>query len=119
MYNPKRPDEMVIMDEKDVLEKFGVRPDQVIDVLALMGDASDNVPGVPGIGEKTATLLIQEYGSLENLLKNTGKLSKPKLKETLEKNRPLAELSQELVTICCEVPIRETPRDLVCGKPRS
>jgi DNA polymerase-1 len=117
MYNPKRPDEMVVMDEKDVMEKFGVAPGQVIDVLALMGDSSDNVPGVPGIGEKTASQLINEFGSLENLLKNADKISKPRLKETLLKNRPLAELSQELVTIDCEVPLKEKPGDLVCGKP--
>ena len=117
MYNPKRPDDMVVMDEKDVLEKFGVAPDRVIDVLALMGDASDNVPGVPGVGEKTATALIQEYGSLDNLLDNADKITKPKLRESLLKNRPLAELSKELVTIHCEVPTPERPEELVCGKP--
>jgi DNA polymerase I len=117
MYNPKRADEMVVMDEKDVLEKFGVRPDQVIDVLALMGDASDNVPGVPGIGEKTASLLIQEYGTFENLFKNVDKIIKPKLKETLQNNRPLADLSKELVTIHCQVPIKAKPEEMVCGAP--
>ncbi len=117
MYNPKKPDDMVIVDEKGVLEKFGVRPDQVIDVLALMGDASDNVPGVPGIGEKTASVLINEFGSLDNLYQNVNKVSKPKLRETLLKNKPLAELSKELVTIECAVPIKEKLEDLVCGKP--
>src|ERR1035438_2831310 len=58
MFKPKWPDDWSMADEKDVLEKFGVNPEQVIDVLALMGDASDNVPGVPGIGEKTAATLI-------------------------------------------------------------
>ncbi len=117
MYNPRKPDDMVVVDEKGVLEKFGVRPDQVIDVLALMGDASDNVPGVPGIGEKTASALINEFGSLDNLFKNAEKISKPKLKETLLKNKPLADLSKELVTIDCQVPLKEKLEDLVCGKP--
>ena len=117
MFKPKWPDDWSMADEKDVLEKFGVKPDQVIDVLALMGDASDNVPGVPGIGEKTATTLIQEYGTFENLFKNVEKIQKPKLKETLQKNRALADLSKELVTIHCEVPIKEKAKDLVCEKP--
>lgn len=117
MFKPKWPDDWSMADEKDVMEKFGVKPDQVIDVLALMGDASDNVPGVPGVGEKTATSLIQEYGSFENLFKNVDKIQKPKLKETLEKNRALADLSRELVTIDCQVPLKEKATDLVCGQP--
>lgn len=117
MFKPKWPNDWSMADEKDVMEKFGVKPEQVIDVLALMGDASDNVPGVPGIGEKTATSLIQEYGSLEKLFKNVDKIEKPKLKETLQKNRKLADLSKELVTIHCEVPLKEKAADLVCEKP--
>jgi DNA polymerase I len=117
MYKPKWPNDWSMADEKDVLEKFGVKPEQVIDVLALMGDSSDNVPGVPGIGEKTASTLIQEYGSFDNLFKNFDKIEKPKLKETLQKNRALADLSRELVTIHCEVPLKEKAEDLVCGKP--
>jgi DNA polymerase-1 len=105
MYKPKWPNDWSMADEKDVMEKFGVKPEQVIDVLALMGDASDNVPGVPGIGEKTATVLIQEYGTLDNLFKNTEKIQKPKLKESLLKNKGLADLSKELVTIECDAPI--------------
>ena len=80
MYKPKWPDDWTMADEKDVLEKFGVKPEQVIDVLSLMGDSSDNVPGVPGIGEKTATTLIQEYGSLDNLFKNVEKNPKAQIK---------------------------------------
>lgn len=117
MFKPKWPDDWAMADEKDVLEKFGVKPSQVIDVLALMGDSSDNVPGVPGIGEKTASTLIQEYGSFDNLFKNIDKIEKPKLKETLQKNRPLADISRELVTIHCEVPLKEKAEDLVAGKP--
>jgi DNA polymerase-1 len=117
MYKPKWPNDWMMADEKDVLEKFGVKPDQVIDVLALMGDTSDNVPGVPGVGEKTAATLIQEYGSLDNLYKNVEKIQKPKLKESLIKNKALADLSKELVTIDCEVSIKEKAGELSCGKP--
>ncbi len=117
MFKPKWPNDWSMADEKDVLEKFGVKPEQVIDVLALMGDSSDNVPGVPGIGEKTASALIQQYGSFDNLFKNVEKIEKPKLKESLQKNRNLADLSKELVTINCEVPVKEKAGDLICGKP--
>jgi DNA polymerase I len=117
MFKPKWPDDWSMADEKDVMEKFGVKPEQVIDVLSLMGDASDNVPGVPGIGEKTATALIREYGSFEGLFRNLDKIEKPRLKETLQANRALADLSKELVTIHCGVPLKERAKDLVCGKP--
>jgi DNA polymerase I len=117
MYKPKWPNDWSMADEKDVMEKFGVKPDQVIDVLALMGDASDNVPGVPGIGEKTATVLIQEYGTLDNLFKNVEKIQKPKLKESLLKNKAMADLSKELVTIECDAPIPDKPKGMVLGKP--
>ncbi len=117
MYKPKWPNDWSMADEKDVMEKFGVKPDQVIDVLALMGDASDNVPGVPGIGEKTATTLIQEYGTMDNLFKNVDKITKPKLKESLLQNRDMADLSKKLVTIDCDSPIPDKPKDMVLGKP--
>ncbi|MGH7739002.1 MAG: DNA polymerase I [bacterium] len=117
MFRPKWPDDWSLSDETDVMEKFGVAPHQVIDVLALMGDTSDNVPGVPGVGEKTATVLIQEYGSFDNLFKNLDKIQKPKLKESLEKNRKLADLCRELVTIDCEVPLKEKAGDLTREKP--
>ena len=77
-------------------------PRQVIDVLALWGDASDNIPGVPGVGEKTAKKLIREFGSLENLLNNTGKL-KGKLRENIENNRELVMLCKDLVTIRTDI----------------
>jgi len=79
------------------------KPEQVIDVLALMGDSTDNVPGVPGIGEKTAMKLIGQFGSVENLLSRTGEVT-GKLKENLEKNRDVALLSKRLVTILCDTP---------------
>ncbi len=81
-----------------------------------MGDKVDNIPGVPGVGEKTATALIQEFGSIENILANTDKL-KGKLKEKMELNREMAIKSKELATIHCEVPIEFVEDDLVLREP--
>jgi len=94
-----------IIDEKGVKDKFGVTPDKVIEVLGLMGDKVDNIPGIPGVGEKTASALIQEYGSIENLYKNIEKITKPKLKENLIKYKKEAYLSKELATIHTNMPL--------------
>ncbi|MBI3017061.1 MAG: DNA polymerase I [Deltaproteobacteria bacterium] len=96
--------------EPEVKEKFGVTPDRVIDVLGLMGDSSDHVPGVPGIGPKTAAELIQKFGSMEAVLKNTEKLEGKK-KEMLEKFKDQALLSKKLVTLDCDVPIQFSLKD--------
>ena len=102
-------DNFETMGVDDVLEKWGIESiDQVIDMLGLMGDASDNVPGVPGIGEKTAQKLIARFGSVENLLENTDQL-KGKQKERIEENRDMALLSKSLVTIERNVPLEVTP----------
>ncbi|MFT4176949.1 MAG: DNA polymerase I [Luteolibacter sp.] len=94
-------------------EVWGVRdPHEIIDLLGLMGDASDNIPGVPGIGPKTAQKLIAEFGSIENLLANTAKL-KGKQKENLELHRDSALLSKQLATIIRDVPISVTWDDLL------
>ncbi len=87
----------------EVAERFGVPPSAVIDVLALMGDSSDNVPGVPGVGEKTASALIAEYGSLEKLYASLDGLSRKALRAKLEEHRELAFLSKRLVTIKTDV----------------
>src|SRR3989441_766050 len=88
-----------------IREKWGIeRPDQVIDIIGLWGDTSDNIPGVPGIGEKTASKLIAQYGTVENLLVHSGEL-KGKLRENLEKYRDQALLSKRLATINCQTPI--------------
>ncbi len=92
------------MGMAEVLERFQVRPDQVADVLGLAGDSSDNIPGVPGIGEKTAGKLIAEFGSVEEVLANIDKVSGKKRKENLTNFAADARLSKELATICCEVP---------------
>ena len=90
---------------EDVNIKFGVGPEKVIDVQALAGDSTDNVPGVPGIGVKTAAELINEYGTLENLLKNSNKIKQNKRRETLIENREKAIISKKLVTLKKDVPV--------------
>ena len=88
-----------------VMEKFGVTPDKVIDVQALAGDSTDNVPGVPGIGVKTAAQLINEYGDLETLLKRAGEIKQPKRREALERYADQARLSRRLVELKSDVPL--------------
>src|ERR1700694_3626939 len=83
----------------EVIEKFGVPPEKVIEVQSLIGDSSDNVPGVPGIGVKTAAQLIGEYGDLETLLKRAGEIKQDKRRQSLIDNAELARLSKTLVTL--------------------
>ncbi len=92
---------------EQVIEKFGVGPELVGDVLALMGDSVDNVPGVPGIGPKTATALIQEYGDLESVLAAADGIKKPKLRQNLIEHAEMARLSRQLVELVCDAPIPE------------
>jgi DNA polymerase I len=105
IYKPSRMGDAVeVLGVKEVLAKWGIqKPEEVIDIIALWGDTSDNIPGVPGIGEKTASKLIGQYGSVENLLAHAGEL-KGKLKESLEAHRDNALLSKRLATINCESP---------------
>ena len=91
----------------EVFEKFGVTPDRVIDVQALCGDSVDNVPGVPGIGIKTAAQLIQEYGDLDTLLERAGEIKQPKRKQSLIDHADMARLSRTLVTLRDDVPMPE------------
>ena len=88
-----------------VLEKFGCAPEQVIEMLGLMGDASDNIPGVRGVGEKTAMKLIREYGNIETIYQNLDKINGKSLKEKLASGHASALLSRELATIDCHVPL--------------
>ncbi len=100
-----------ILDEAKALEKFGVqRIEQVIDILGLQGDASDNIPGLPGVGEKTAQKLIAEYGSVENLIANADKLT-GKIAEIVKNHAQQALLSKELATIHLQVPIQYNIED--------
>ncbi|UCD84371.1 MAG: DNA polymerase I [Deltaproteobacteria bacterium] len=90
---------------EQVKERFGVEPGRVVEVLGLAGDSSDNVPGVPGIGEKSAVKLIQEFQGLDHLLKSLDKVGKAKLRENLVSFAEQARLSKDLVTIDCRVPL--------------
>ncbi|MEJ7776594.1 MAG: DNA polymerase I [Sphingomicrobium sp.] len=95
------------IDREYVIEKFGVGPEKLGDVLALMGDKVDNIPGVPGIGPKTASQLIGEYGSLEAVLANAENIAKPKLKQSLIDHAEAARLSRRLVELVCDAPLPE------------
>jgi len=101
----KNASEMEEVDEKGVLEKFGVAPDRVIDVLALMGDKTDNVPGVAGIGEKTAIPLVQQYGSVEDIYSAIDKIPQKGVREKLARDKAMALLSKKLVTIDTSIPL--------------
>lgn len=113
IYNPKKASEP---PEKygpaEVKEKFGVRPDQVIDKLALMGDSSDNVPGVPGIGPKTAIALLEQFGTLEAVLDGVEMIAAKGVRAKIAENTESALLSRELVTIMVDVPIEYRIEDL-------
>ncbi len=102
----------------EVEKKFGVTPDKVIDVLALMGDSSDNIPGVKGVGVKTAIPLIQEFGSVENLYDNLDKIERKAVLSKLEAHRDEALLSKYLVTIKIDVPVKENLDDLRSKGPQ-
>ncbi len=88
-----------LIEKKEVIEKFGVTPEKVIDVQSLAGDSIDNIPGAPGIGLKTGALLINEYGSLENLLLNYSKIKQNKRREAIENNLDAIKISKQLVTL--------------------
>lgn len=111
MLTKKGISEMELMDTAAVVAKYGVTPQQVVDLKGLMGDSSDNIPGVPGVGEKTATKLIVEFGSVENLLDNIDKAPGKKLQETLKAHSQSALLSKQLATIVCNAPLEGTPEN--------
>ncbi|MEK7697942.1 MAG: DNA polymerase I [Nitrospirota bacterium] len=94
-----------ITEEKDVVERFGVEPSRFPEIIALMGDASDNIPGVHGIGEKTAVSLLKEFGSIDNIIQNHSRIKKPKLKEAISENIENIKLSLKLATIDTNVPL--------------
>ena len=101
-----------IIGPKEVELKYSVRPDQMIDFLALMGDSSDNVPGVPRVGQKTAGDLLQQFDTLDEVLANTENVKKPSIRRSLEENRELALISKDLVTIRTDVPLTMSVQDL-------
>jgi len=104
-------------DVDGVKGRFGVEPDRVIDILGLAGDKSDNVPGVPGVGEKTALKLVREFGSLEGVLENAGKITGKSLSEKLHTFADQARMSKDLVTIRTDVPVEADLENLRFGEP--
>ena len=102
---------------EEVIERFGVSPEQVVEVMGLSGDAIDNIPGVPGIGEKTAIQLIKTYGSIENLLIHVEEIHQKKLKENLKTHGDLARLSRQLATIHTNVPVNYRLKDFSLSPP--
>jgi len=104
LYDPMKSK---VLGEKEVIEKFGVKPHQVIDVQSLAGDSSDNIPGVPGIGIKTASELINKYQTLDTLLTKANEITQNKRRETLLANKDKALLSRQLVTLKDDVPVKE------------
>ena len=106
-----------VTDYETFLKEYGLNPEQVIDIMGLSGDSSDNIPGVPGVGEKTAAGLIQQFGSLEAVFENLEEIKKEKLKENLKKSHETAVLSKKLVTIDRFVPLQAEIEDLKIGEP--
>jgi DNA polymerase I len=113
----KSLDEIVIYDVAKVKEEFGFAPKQMIDYLALIGDKSDDIPGIAGIGPKTAIPLIQEYGTIEGIYKNINKIEKEGLKNKLIEGKENAFLSKELATIHCDVPLEMKFEDAKFTRP--
>ncbi|CAM3533348.1 DNA polymerase I [Zobellia roscoffensis] len=120
MYRPARMGNGIeIWGIPEIQKRFGVeRPEQVIDYLGMMGDASDNIPGLPGVGDKTAKKFIEQFGSMEGLLANTDKL-KGKMKEKVEANKELGLLSKKLATICIDCDVTFNAEDYEMSVPDS
>lgn len=106
-----------ITEEKDVIERFGVKPSQFPEIIALMGDTSDNIPGAPGIGEKTAVKLLKEFGSLDKLLENCEKIKNNKAKKAVSENMENIKLSLDLATVHPDVPLDVSVDDLRIQEP--
>jgi len=113
LYDPMKSK---VLGEKEVIEKFGVKPNQVIDVQSLAGDSSDNIPGVPGIGIKTASELINKYETLDTLLKRADEIPQNKRRETLLANKDKALLSRQLVTLKDNVPVKDDLSSFILKK---
>ena len=113
----------VVMDREGVIEKFGIPPELIIDYLALMGDKVDNIPGIPGVGDKTATALLQGIGSIEKLYQNLDDIAalgfrgSKTMAKKLADNKDNADMSYQLATIKLDVELEETPESLVKAQP--
>ena len=102
-----RPDtkETTMVDPPAVRARFGVAPEQIVDFLSLLGDSVDNIPGAPGVGEKTAARLLQLYGSLDNLLEHVSEVAKPKLRDSLAASADRLRANRQLITLQTDVPL--------------
>jgi len=114
MYDPMKDKTFQV---PEVRERFGVSPEKVVEVMGLMGDTSDNIPGVPGIGPKTAGQLIEEFGSIAELLKNIDKVKNAKVRASLDRYAEQARLSRELATLDSDAPLDWTLENLRRGEP--
>ncbi len=114
VYNPHKED--ALFDAEAVKTRYGIGPERMVDLMALMGDAIDNIPGVPGIGEKTATQLLQRFGSLDALYEHLDELE-PAKRDTLQQHREQVERARELATIVCNAPVSITLGDLKLQEP--
>ena len=102
-----------IQGKEEICKKWDIKSvDQLIDILGLMGDSADNIPGIPGVGEKTAIQLIKDYGTIEKMYEDTSKL-KGKLKEKVDNNKEMALQSKRLATIILDVPVEFNESELV------
>jgi len=115
LFNRRGISDIVLFDEAAVEERFGLPPSKYLEFVALKGDTSDNIPGVPGVGDKTAAKLVQEFGSVEELLARTGEL-KGKLKENIEAAGERLALNKDLARIVTDLPLDVEPQDAVMGE---
>ena len=113
LHTPGKNGSTIIFGQKEVEEKWGVPPSKIIDLLALMGDSSDNVPGVQGVGEKTAVKLLTEFGSFEEILKNADKVKNKRIQNSLKDDVELAYLSKKLVTIKTDMKLNIEMKDML------
>ena len=119
LYKPSyRGSGVDVLGVEEICEKFGIRyPEQVIDLLGLWGDTSDNIPGVPGVGQKTASKLLQDFDSVEDLIKNQDKIEKENLRKKIVENAEQARMSRQLATIITDVPVDFEPDKLKISAP--
>lgn len=109
--------EFELYDKEKMLERYGLTPEQFIDLKGLMGDQSDNIPGIPGVGEKTGIALLTQFGSIEEMLKRTEEIKSPKLRTKVEENASLARMSRRLAEILLNVPLEVSMDELRFKEP--
>jgi DNA polymerase-1 len=114
-----RPDskESTIIDPDGVRKRYGVSPEQMVDFLSLLGDSVDNIPGAPGVGEKTAAQLLQSYGTLDNLLAHVAEITKPKLRDSLVASAERLQTNRQLIRLQADLPLSVDLEDLKAKAP--